>query len=174
MSGFHLAHALEACSEHLINYGGHEMAGGLKLDSKHFAEFRKAFCEYAGKTLTPDQLVPELKLEAIAALKHFSAALVTDLQRLGPFGHGNRRPVLCCRDVTLAGPARRVGKTGDHLQLFIRQGEATMKCIAFNAGSWFEKLQPGVHLDLAAEPTLNEYRGFVNVELEVKDLQLIG
>ena len=48
--------------------------------------------------------------EATAALKHFSAALVTDLQRLGPFGQGNRRPVLCCRDVTLAGPARRVAE----------------------------------------------------------------
>ena len=48
-----------------------------------------------------------------------------------------------------------------------------MKCIAFNAGGWFDKLQPGVRLDLAAEPTLNEYRGFVNVELEVKDLRMI-
>jgi single-stranded-DNA-specific exonuclease len=163
---------LEACGSHLLNYGGHEMAAGLKLDSNHFEDFRKAFCEYAAAVLTPQQLIPELKLEAIATLNHVSAALVTDLARLGPFGHGNRRPVLCCRDVTLAGPPRRVGKTGDHLQLFIRQGNATMKCIAFNAGGWFDRLQAGVRLDLAAEPTLHEFNGRSSVELEIKDLQL--
>jgi single-stranded-DNA-specific exonuclease len=170
--GFHLARALEACGSHLLNYGGHEMAAGLKLDANHFQDFRNAFCEYAARTLTPQQLIPELKLEAVAPLNHVSAALVTDLQRLGPFGHGNRRPLLCCRDVTLAGPPRRVGKTGDHLQLFIRQGNATMKCIAFNAGGWFDRLQAGIHLDLAAEPTLNEFNGRSSVELEIKDLQL--
>jgi single-stranded-DNA-specific exonuclease len=172
ITGFHLARALEACGSHLINHGGHEMAAGLKLDSLKFQDFREAFCEYASNTLTADQLIPELKLEAIAELTHVSAALVIDLQRLGPFGHGNRRPVLCCRNVTLAGPPRRVGKTGDHLQLFIRQGNATMKCIAFNAGNWFDRLQIGTRLDLAAEPTLNEYNGRSTVELEIKDLQL--
>jgi single-stranded-DNA-specific exonuclease len=172
ITGFHLARALEACGSHLINHGGHEMAAGLKLDTHKFQDFREAFCQYATNALTADQLIPELKLEAIAELTHVSAALVTDLQRLGPFGHGNRRPVLCCRNVTLAGPPRRVGKTGDHLQLFIRQGNATMKCIAFNAGSWFDRLQIGTRLDLAAEPTLNEYNGHSTVELEIKDIQL--
>jgi single-stranded-DNA-specific exonuclease len=172
VGGFHLAKALEACGSHLLNYGGHEMAAGLKLESVHFEDFRKAFCEYAATALTPEQLVPELKLEAVAMLSHVSAALVTDLARLGPFGHGNRRPVLCCRDVTLAAPPRRVGRTGDHLQLFIRQGNATMKCIAFNAGNWFDRLQAGTRLDLAAEATLNEFNGQSSVELEIKDLQL--
>ncbi len=174
VAGFHLARALEACGDHLIAYGGHEMAAGLKLDTPNFEAFRSAFCEHASKSLTAEQLVPELKLEGIADLRNVSPALVTDLQRLGPFGHGNRRPVLCCRDVTIAAPARRVGKSGDHLQLFIRQGNATMKCIAFNAGQWFDRLQPGTRLDLAVEPTLNEFNGRSSVELEIKDLQIAG
>ena len=35
----------------------------------------------------------------------------------------------------------------------------------------FDRLRPGVTVDLAFEPTINEYNGFSNVELEVKDLQ---
>ena len=66
-------------------------------------------------------LVPQLHLDCEAELQHVSEALVNELKRLGPFGHGNRRPLLCCRGLTLAGPPRRVGKTGDHLQLFVRQ-----------------------------------------------------
>ena len=71
----------------------------------------------------------------------------------------------------LACAARRVGKSGDHLQLHIRQGNATMKAIAFGAGELFDRLQSGVKIDLAFEPTLNTYNGYTNVELDVKDVQ---
>jgi hypothetical protein len=46
-----------------------------------------------------------------------------------------------------------------------------MKCIAFNFGSLFDRLAAGTVIDLAAEPVINEFNGYVNVELEVKDLQ---
>jgi single-stranded-DNA-specific exonuclease len=171
ISGFHLAHALEACHDHLEAHGGHEMAAGLKLHTSKFQSFREAFCQYASQTIEPEILVPELKLETIAELQHVTQSLVAELKRLGPFGHGNRKPILCCRGVTLASPPRRVGKTGDHLQLFVKQGEFAMKCIAFGAGALFEKLKPGMTIDLAVEPQINEFNGFANVELEVKDLQ---
>ena len=91
-------------------------------------------------------------------------------QRLGPFGHGNRRPVLCCRGVTVAAPPRRCGKSGDHLQLTVRQGDTILKCIAFGCAPLDAKLTPGTTNDLAVEPTLNEFNGRANVELEVKDV----
>lgn len=171
ISGFHLARALEACHGHLETYGGHEMAAGLKVRTENFEAFRKSFAEYASGALRPEQLVPELKLDCLAELQHVTEALVNDLKRLGPFGHGNRKPVLCCRGLTLAGPPRRVGKTGDHLQLFVRQGSAQMKCIAFGAGELFDRLQTGTTIDVAVEPQLNEFNGRVSVELQVKDLQ---
>jgi hypothetical protein len=48
-----------------------------------------------------------------------------------------------------------------------------MKAIAFGFGTeeLINRLKPGVRLDVAFEPTLNEFNGFTNVELEVKDLQ---
>ena len=173
VAGFHLARALESCGELLEAHGGHEMAAGLKVQPAKFEAFRAAFCEYASQTITPEMLIPELRLDSLAELGNVTQALVNDLKRLGPFGHGNRKPLLCCRGVTLASPPRRVGKTGDHLQLFVRQGETAMKCIAFGAGELFDKLQQGMRLDLAVEPQINEFNGFTNVELEVKDLQLV-
>ena len=171
ITGFHLAHALEACGQYLEAYGGHEMAAGLKVKPENFADFRRCFCQYAFEHLEPEQLVPELKLDAEAELRQVTAALVNDLQRLGPFGHGNRRPLFCSRGLEIAGAPRRVGKTGNHLQLFVRQGSINMRAIAFGAGDLFDRLQPGVRVDLAFEPTLNEFNGFSSVELEVKDVQ---
>ena len=71
----------------------------------------------------------------------------------------------------ISAPPRRVGKTGEHLQLHVRQGGQFIKCIAFGCGELFDRLKVGTRVDLAAEPTINEYNGNVSVELEVKDLQ---
>jgi single-stranded-DNA-specific exonuclease len=171
IAGFHLARALEHCGEHLEAYGGHEMAAGLKVRPESFDAFRQCFCAYAFQHVAPEQLVPELRLDAQAELRQVTEAFVNDLKRLGPFGHGNRKPLFVSRGLQLAAPPRRVGKTGDHLQLTVRQGQSTMRAIAFNAGELFDRLTPGVTIDLAFEPTINEFNGFTNVELEVKDLQ---
>jgi len=172
VSGFHLAKALEASAAHLEAYGGHEMAAGLKLRTENFEAFRQSFDAHAAATIDPVLLVTELRIDCDAELTHLNHALVTELKRLGPFGHGNRRPLLCCRNLTLAGPPRRVGKTGDHLQLYVKQGNCFMKCIAFNHGELFEKLQAGMTIDLAVEPNINEYNGMTSVELTVRDLQM--
>lgn len=171
IAGFHLAQALHACAEHLETYGGHEMAAGLKVQTAKFEDFRRSFCEHASRFVSPEMLVPELTLDGLAQIRQMSPALVQDLQRLGPFGHGNRRPTLCFRDVEISAPPRRVGKTGDHLQLHIRQDGQFIKCIAFGYGELFDHLKVGTRIDLAVEPTLNEYNGSTSVELEVKDIQ---
>ena len=173
ISGFHLARALECCGQHLETFGGYEMAAGLKIRRENVAGFRAAINQHATQVLQPEMLTPELRLDCEADLHLVNATLVSDLKRLGPFGHGNRKPLICARGVTLSGPPRRVGKTGDHLQLHVRQGKAFMKCIAFGAGELFDRLQPGMTLDLAFEPQLNEFNGRTSVELEIKDLQFV-
>jgi len=170
--GFHLARALESCAAHLVAYGGHEMAAGLKIEPAHLEDFRRAFCRVADSLVTDEMLVPRLRVECVADLSQVTEGLINDLQRLGPFGHGNRRPLLCIENATVAGPARRVGKTGDHLQLTVKQNRRTMRCIAFGAGDLIDRLTPDTALRLAVEPSINEFNGRRNVELAVKDFQL--
>ncbi|MGA2441619.1 MAG: single-stranded-DNA-specific exonuclease RecJ [Tepidisphaeraceae bacterium] len=170
--GFHLARALESCSAHLVAYGGHEMAAGLKIEAAQLDDFRGAFCRVADSSITDEMLVPQLRVECVADLSQVTEGLVNELQRLGPFGHGNRRPLLCIENATVAGPPRRVGKTGDHLQLFVKQNRRTIRCIAFGAGELIDRLGPGTCVRLAVEPSINEFNGRRNVELAVKDFQL--
>lgn len=174
IAGFHLARALEVCHQYLDAYGGHEMAAGLKVQSSRFDEFREAFQNHARAVLDPHLLVPELELECRMDLSQLNEGLVQDLKRLGPFGHANRRPMFCCRDVELARPARRVGKTAEHLQLLIRQENTIIKGIAFGLGDLAEQLPEGRRIDLAVEPSINEYNGRTSVELMVKDIQLLS
>jgi single-stranded-DNA-specific exonuclease len=174
ISGFHLAHALNACGEHLETHGGHEMAAGLKIKTANLPAFREAFCAHAADLLTPEQLCPEITLEATASLAQITPALVADLQRLGPFGQGNRKPLLAVPNLTLATPPRRVGKGANHLQLLVKQGNATMQCIMFNAPDAIGAMTKGTPIDLAVEPQLNEYQGYVSVQLRVEDVREVN
>jgi single-stranded-DNA-specific exonuclease len=172
VSGFHLADALTACDAHLSGHGGHEMAAGLKVEREKFDAFRDAFFEYANQRVTAEMMRPQLNLEAAARIGQMTTALVGDLQRLGPFGHGNRKPLWLFQDVQVVAAPRVVGKTGQHLQLLVRQGNARLKCIAFGHAQIAAQLKPGTQLELAAEPILNHFNGNCSVELQVKDLRV--
>jgi single-stranded-DNA-specific exonuclease len=172
--GFHLAHALDACGQYLETYGGHEMAAGLKIQTARLNDFRDAFRAFAGRTIPAELLIPEIKIDSQAELNQITLPLINDLSRLGPFGHGNRKPLLACYGLEVAAPPRRVGKTGDHLQLYVKKDGTSMKGIAFGLGRLSDTLKPGTQIDLAVEPTLNDFNGRVSVELMVKDLRVAG
>lgn len=172
IAGFHLSKALDTCTTHLKKHGGHEMAAGLGVSRDCFDGFRAAFLAHAKESIAAEQLVPELRIDTTAGLEQVTHALVDEMGRLGPFGNGNPRPVLACKGVTLTAAPKVVGKKGEHLQLFIRQGNRYMKAIAFNAASMLDKLKPGKPIDLAVEPQLNEWNGQVNVELQVRDIAI--
>jgi single-stranded-DNA-specific exonuclease len=173
IAGFHLTKALEACGGLLESFGGHEMAAGLKLRAANLDAFAQAFAQYAHQTLEPAMLQPELSLEASAQLQEFSSALVTDLSRLGPFGHANRRPIFCCPGLQVKTTPRRVGQNAQHLQLTVAQNGAMMRCIGFNLGDQAPRLTVGTAIDLAVEPIINQFNGRTSVELEIRDLRLL-
>jgi single-stranded-DNA-specific exonuclease len=170
--GFHLARALAACSEHLERHGGHEMAAGLGVREENFETFKAAFRAHASLVLTSDAMIPELRIDTAGGLSQITEALVHEMQRLGPFGQGNPKPLIACQGLTLTAAPKRVGKNGEHLQLFVRQENRFMKAIAFNAANLIEKLTPGRAIDLAVEPQINEWNGNRSVELEVRDIRI--
>ena len=172
IKGFHLAHALADCTGHLTKHGGHAMAAGLKLPAGNLDAFRAAFAKVAASQLTATDLVPSLRVDAQINLADVDESLVRSLERLGPFGIGNPKPMLCLRGVTVL-TARPVGKTGDHLSLQLdASGRKTIKAIAFGCGDLAHDLRGGDQIDLAAQPQLNQWNGRTSVELLVKDLTL--
>jgi single-stranded-DNA-specific exonuclease len=168
--GFHLAAALDACSGYLVSHGGHEMAAGLKVLPGRVDEFAAALRDYARQRIDLEMMVPTLGLDATATLGQMNEGVVRELDRLEPFGVGNRAPMFCVPGVTVAGPPRVVGKDGRHLQLTVKQGTSMMKCIAFGHAEATTWLKSGSRIDLAGEPMVSDFNGRRSVEFKVKDL----
>ncbi len=168
--GFDLYAALMACSGHLVTYGGHRAAAGLKVEECKLAEFREQFCAYASTTLTAANRIAELWIDAEAPLSAFSLQTVEQIERLAPFGQANKRPMLCATGVRLAEPPQRMGGAGRHLSMKLVQHGVTMRGVAFGNGDWEQELAAvDAPFAVAFHPCINDFAGRRRVELHVAD-----
>lgn len=170
--GFDLYAGLAASQTHLLNWGGHKAAAGLKIDETNLDAFRTEFCEHASEFLTPEMRVAELDIDAEAPLSAFTLKTVHQIQQLAPFGQGNVRPVLSTNKVELARPPKCVGAGERHLSVELVQNGIKMKAIAFGQAEWAEPLsQLQGPLSVAFQPMINVFGGRRSVELLLTDWQ---
>lgn len=169
--GFHMRDALAACGEHLISFGGHAMAGGLRIDRDNIESFAKTFTRYAGNHVTDKQLTPTLKIDAETTLAELNFKVAEHIMRLGPFGQGNPRPIFAVRNCRILTPPKRMGRSGGTVGLLLGQGEARMRAVGFGMGELVDHLVGIDTIDLAAQPVLNTFNGRTSVELQIKDVR---
>jgi single-stranded-DNA-specific exonuclease len=55
--GFDVYDAIEECSEHLIQFGGHTFAAGLTLELNQIENFRRKFEEVVSRKILQEQLL---------------------------------------------------------------------------------------------------------------------
>ena len=170
---FELHQALQGCAAHLVGFGGHAMAAGLRIETTSVPAFTEAFIERANQLLTARDMVPALNLDAEISPSDFDAGLVRCIEGLGPFGMGNPRPRLASPLMSLDGEPRVVGKAANHLQFQLIDGRGRrIKAIAFSMADRRAALMSSRSCKVAYEPCLNEFNGRVSVEARVLDLQI--
>jgi single-stranded-DNA-specific exonuclease len=167
---FDLHRALTDCAHHLVGYGGHAMAAGLRIKRASVEQFAESFVERANQRLTARDLEPTLELDAEVPPGAWSVPLARDLGRLGPFGPGNRKPRFASPVLHLEGEPRAVGKTASHLQFMLTDGRCRMKAIAFGQADQIEALRDRRQCRVAYGPSVNEFNGRVSVEMQVSNI----
>ncbi len=171
IEGFNILNAIEACKEHLISFGGHAMAAGLQIETKKIADFAVAFEEYTKENLRENEIESKLYIDGEYPLSTFNIRLIEELNKLGPFGKANPKPIFATRAVELVGKPRTVGAKGEHLQITIRDNTNTLRCIGFRMGNLDKRLQEADFFSIAYEPQINEYNGSRTVQLVLTDIK---
>lgn len=167
--GFNLHEALTRCGGHLLSYGGHAAAAGLKIDEGQIEAFRTAFQEHADGEISQQQRTAELWIDGEVPLAALTLETVQHLERLAPFGQSNPRPLLCATGVTLSQPPKAIGG-GRHLSLKLAQQNKVLRGVAFGGGEWIEELTAtDAPLAVAFRPVINEFGGRRSVELHIAD-----
>ena len=171
IEGFNMHAALHECADHLIRFGGHEMAAGLRIKTDKIADFAECFEQAAQKMIGAAPLESRLHIEAEAHINEISPRFMKELHTLEPFGPGNPRPVLATRAVRLIAPPRRCGAKNDHLQLSIQDDTGAVRCIGFGMGPMEKKLLETESFHIAYEPQLNTYNGTTTLQFVLSDIQ---
>ncbi len=166
---FDLHAALAACAGHFIRFGGHRAAAGLTMRAERLPAFAEQFDAVARERLRPEDLVPELRIDAELPLEAVDEALERVLRRFEPFGVGNPAPLLCASRVAVSAPPRRIGSDG--VRFSVEAGAGSLDAIGWGLADRAGALDPRHPVDLLFRLERDDYRGQSRLQLKVADLR---
>jgi single-stranded-DNA-specific exonuclease len=174
VQGYDLYQAIEACSDLLESFGGHMYAAGLTLKKENIRPFMERFEKYVNSTITEDQLVPRIFIDAELLFSEINEEFFGTMNQFQPFGPENMSPVFISRNVFDTGTGRMVGSSGEHLKLELCQestGIKSIPAIAFSQANYFEYIKGGNPFDICYSIEMNEFRGNKNLQLNIRDIK---
>ena len=103
VAAVNLVEVFEHCTDLLESWGGHPMAAGVSLKVSNVDRFTQRYLE-ALQSLYPEGMAePSLQISAWLDVDDLNEGLLTELDRLHPFGQENREPIFGLKGVVLNG-----------------------------------------------------------------------
>ena len=121
VKGFDVYNALEQCSAHIEQFGGHKYAAGLTLLPENYEQFKAKFEEVVKNTIDERLLTPEIQVDTTLSFDQITPKFYRLLKQLGPFGPQNMQPVFISEQLQDTGYAKCVGEDQSHLRFTARQ-----------------------------------------------------
>ena len=171
VKGFDVYEALLECQEFIEQFGGHKYAAGLTLLPENYENFKNKFEEIVSKTITEEQLIPEISIDTEIDLVEITPKFFRIIQQMAPFGPQNMKPTFITSGVRDNGFGKQVGADKTHIKLNLIQGSnpKTYNAIGFNLGDKMDMVQND--FDICYSLDENEWNGFKSIQLLLKDIQ---
>lgn len=167
--GFDITQFLRSLKSYLIDVGGHKAAAGFTIDEKKIKKFTAEAEKRADKLLSKEDLIPTLTVDLELPLSMTSLSLTQKLEELKPFGVGNPGPVFLSKGEIV--DARLLGKTQNHLKLFIKdENSFPVEMIFFGEGKQFNNLSRGQKIEVAYCLEIDRWDGREKVKGKIKYL----
>jgi single-stranded-DNA-specific exonuclease len=166
--GFNLVESFAACADLFVRYGGHAQAAGFTVERDQVHPLRDRLNGLAADAFARQPQETDLELDARLELADLNPGLVEWLGRLEPFGVGNPAPMFLVSGLQVV-ENRRVGATGQHLRLRVRQGGRQCTALAFNQADRWPNVPSTV--DIAGSVLVDHWNGMETVNLKIADLR---
>lgn len=174
VKGFDVYNALDACADHLEQFGGHMYAAGLTLKEEQYAGFREKFEAVVAETIHPDMLIPEITIDAELNFNQITPKFFRILKQFEPFGPGNMTPVFVSRGIKDSGFGKSIGADESHLKLFIRQENSEgYAAIGFGLAPKKDLACNGNSFDAAYSIDENVWNGETTLQLRLRDIRCV-
>jgi single-stranded-DNA-specific exonuclease len=170
---FDVYNALEACAEHLEQFGGHMYAAGMTLKEENYENFKNAFENEVKKTIHPDLLIPEISVDLEMNFSDLDEKFMRILKQFEPFGPENMTPVFMSKNVIDSGYAKTLGNDAEHLKAFVKQNNSpNFNAIGFGLGAKIDVVKNRNPFEAVYVLEENEWNGTVSLQLQLRDVRV--
>ena len=170
--GFDVHAALEKCSEHLIQFGGHMYAAGMTLKSEKLDDFREAFEAAGADLLTEELLTPKVYYDAELDINDVNYRFYSIINKMAPFGPANMTPVFYANGLKDDGTGKIIGKTAEHLKLNLKRPSGPIPALAFGMADQFSAIKKADSFEACFQINENIFRGNRTLQLMLKDIRI--
>jgi single-stranded-DNA-specific exonuclease len=172
VKGFDVYNALEACTEHLEQFGGHMYAAGMTLKQENYQIFKDAFEKEVERTIHPDMLTPEIAVDAEIDFAEITPKLIRILKQFEPYGPQNMTPIFLTKNIKDTGYGKPLGQEDKHLKLFVKQNNSEgLAAIGFNLGNKIEVTTHQKPFQAVYCIDENEWKGKLSLQLRLRDIK---
>ena len=169
---FDVYNALEACAEHLEQFGGHMYAAGMTMLPENYENFKNAFEKVVAATIHPDLLIPEIAYDAEINLSDLNPKLMRVLKQFEPFGPENMTPLFLAKNLMDSGYAKTLGGDDEHLKVFAKQRNSeNFNAIGFGLGKKLDIVKNKNKFDGIFSLEENEWKDTVTLQLQLRDIR---
>ena len=169
--GFHLYDGLSSLSDILISFGGHKYAAGVKLEKKNLEEFRNRFNEVVKTSLKEEDFIPEIYIDAEIDSKDITNEVMQWLEKLEPYGQGNKEPVFFMKKVFKYQIETFVGKNFNHLKCVFEKNGLIFEAIGYNMKEYKSLMAENDKFDILFSLVHNTWKNTKVIQLNLKDIK---
>lgn len=170
IKGMNLVDALCYCSEHLVKFGGHELAAGLSVTRDQLPAFVEKINEFARINLSEADMVPVIEADCDVDFTDVTLAFAESLQLLEPYGVSNPVPQFIMRGATVAEISGV--SDGKHSRITLTDGKGSLSAMYFSNSPSSLGIYSGDKVDVLFSIGINEWMDRKSVQLIVRDIKV--
>jgi len=170
VSGFNIYKGIQQCAHLLVSYGGHYHAAGISIKKENIDEFKDLLDQIAMSNAEMSDMTYQINIDAECPIESTRADWITQFELLAPFGSKNPEPLLYARNVKASAPII-VGN--NHLKMWVNSNNASRDSIWFNMGKYINALN-GATFDIVFTPQINNWNGSQDIQLKIKDINIVS
>ena len=173
VKGIDVYQILEACKDHIVQFGGHRYAAGLTIKPEDYIPFKKDFESAVEQhIIAPEQRIPSMVYDLEMSLNKITPKFHRIMAQMAPFGPGNMRPVFLTKSCLDGGGTKAVGAYQSHLKLEVTDdSKASLSGIGFGMSNHISKIKSRDLFQILYSVDENEFRGMKSLQLKLKDLR---
>lgn len=188
IEGYNMFEELNKSKEFIEKFGGHPMAAGLSVKKENILLLKQSLIEKC--PLTEKDIIPVVRIDSPLGLSNIDISLINNIESLRPFGKGNNSPLFAVKNLEVT-RVFFMGKDKKFMKFrFMIPGSNTyIEGVNFDKYEFFKEAfidrfseegflkliddgYANFKMDIIYYPTINEFMGKKNIQLNIKNLRI--